>query len=277
MADFVCDESGFACSDFGGTLGKGICGIGSTGCPSDNCFCDSSYWGFSTKKTGGWQFSFNDGMSSIPIKDGMVLGFRWSSNWGEVPNSSLKFCDICECVGGGKHVHIPKIMGMAILPAEPNPDEPVVIQLKDNKTGWPISGASITIYSGEVGVTPPLLSVESDSSGDVEFILNKTGKFTVEISGTEYPHEYVIIDVTPATTSTTTSTTETTTTSTTTTTYKMPEHFIIKDSTTTTVEPTTTTLDLPAFTGAAAATPVEPPNEGGLLGGLMTWISELIG
>jgi hypothetical protein len=244
MADFICAKSGFDCVNFGGTLGYGMCGISEDGCPSSNCFCSNSFWGFSTKKGGGWRFSYNDGMSQVPVSDSMVMGFRWTENWGETPSESPSFCDICECGkeegDGDKRMRIFKALGITMSPKVPSLGEPVKLKIADNITGRPVRGADIQVFEGQIGVTTPLAALQSNQSGECGFVLNKTGEYMLSVTGTEYPHVYVQINVTRATTMPeTTIVTSTSTTSTT-----LPRHFLF-DMTTSTQPSTTTTQTMP--------------------------------
>jgi hypothetical protein len=274
MADFVCGKSGFECMDFGGSLGKALCNVFGTGCSAGDCFCSSSFWGFSTKTGGSWQFSFTSGVSLVEVEDGMLLGFRWDSDWGATPDANPSFCDVCGC--GGKAVRIPKILGMAVLPEEPTVDKPVTIELRDNKTEKPIKYALVEVFEGMVGITAPLFKGQSDGDGQVEFHVSEPGQYNVRIAATKYPHQYMKLKVSETTTTTTTpsTTTTTSTTSTTSTTIKLPEHFLL-ETTTTTAAPTTT-LGAPQVIGAAAAPPQKEGGGGGALWSLFTWLLNIL-
>ena len=52
------------------TWGHGMCSINSIGCPEDNCYCSSDYWGFYIG-TGSWHYS--------PV--GFDAGDCWNRDW----------------------------------------------------------------------------------------------------------------------------------------------------------------------------------------------------
>jgi len=266
-AELVCDKPGFECTyEWGPAMVCNIFGKGT------DCKWEGYFWGFYTKTSGDedWKFS-NFGVSDVEVEDQMMLGFNWQSAFSGVPFTNPSFCEVCGCGGGGKAKRIPKILGMAFLPVQPNTGEPVTIQLTDNKTEKPVKYAVIEVFDGVVGITPPLFKGESDGEGEVEFNVDEPGEYTVRITGTKYPHEYATFNVSDTTTTTTSTTTSTTTTSTTTTTIKLPEHFLFK-TTTTAPAPTTTTLKEPGIIGAAA----KPPEEENPLARLLDWLLDLL-
>jgi hypothetical protein len=158
------------------------------------------------------------------------------------------FSSVCAAEGGsGRHAFVPKVLGMAVYPQVPSPDAPIILQLKDNKTGRPVKGADIEVYDEVAGVTRPLAAFVSNRSGEAVFSISRPGEYLVSITGTAYPHRYVKISVEETTTTTTTSTT--TTTASTSTTASLPGHFLGGGETPT----TTLTLPPPEVTGMAAA------------------------
>ncbi len=90
--------------DYGSTLGAALCKIEDTGCGSDNCFCQSSYWGFYYVENGSWSYS-PVGVSKYYARDGDVLGFRWGA-YGEEP--TLKsFSEMCNEKSGKAEIIAP--------------------------------------------------------------------------------------------------------------------------------------------------------------------------
>lgn len=84
------------------SLGHGLCKIEDVGCPSSNCFCDSTkYWGFYTKKHSEttWSYSpvgFDGGASCSEhycAENGDIIGLAYGV-YGTTPTEKT-FSDIC--------------------------------------------------------------------------------------------------------------------------------------------------------------------------------------
>ena len=258
--DLLCDKSSYECSDFG--FGEFVTSIGGFECTWS---AENPHW-WALFKNGVTSMV---GISEIKAKEGLLIG--WRCGTGEKPEGGLKFCDVCECAGGSsgdKRVFIPKIMKYTQDPEAVAPGDTVRFRFEDNKTGTPVRGATLEVYTGLVGVTTPMMSTISNYTGDAQLSLDKAGTYTVLVSGTEYPQAYITIDV-----STTTTTSTSTTSSSTTTTYKPPPHFLEKTTTTssTTESTTSSTVGEPAFIGDAVAAQ-EPQGQG-----LVRWLMSLVG
>jgi hypothetical protein len=88
--------------DYGAGLGMAVCKIGDTGCDANDCFCQSSYWGFYYMSGGKWGYA-PVGISSYDVKNGEVLGFRWGL-YGDQPELH-SFSEVCASSaqnGGGQ-------------------------------------------------------------------------------------------------------------------------------------------------------------------------------
>ncbi|MBN1536965.1 MAG: hypothetical protein JW908_09560 [Anaerolineales bacterium] len=57
-----------------------VCAIDGVGCPSDDCFCDTAYWGYSYWDGSAWQ-DYMVGADSSTLSDGAVEGWKWGE-WG---------------------------------------------------------------------------------------------------------------------------------------------------------------------------------------------------
>ncbi|MCB0045322.1 MAG: hypothetical protein KDD92_07830 [Caldilineaceae bacterium] len=62
-----------ATSDYG-TL---VCSIDGVGCPAEDCFCSSSYWGYNYWGDGAWQGYMTGAASSVISQTGAIEGWRW--------------------------------------------------------------------------------------------------------------------------------------------------------------------------------------------------------
>ena len=73
-------------------LGTAVCGIGSEGCPSTDCFCSTpNYWAYWQAGQGDWAYAVQGAEQSL-VKDGMIEA--WS--WGEgTPPALLTFAQVC--------------------------------------------------------------------------------------------------------------------------------------------------------------------------------------
>lgn len=71
-----------------GSMGKAVCALCGTGCPADDCFCESEtsgrYWNYVRARDGGWQSS-NRGASSTTLRHGDVDGWAWGTRGSKPP------------------------------------------------------------------------------------------------------------------------------------------------------------------------------------------------
>lgn len=80
-------------------FGHALCSIFNVGCPSDNCFCNTSYWGFYTLVGGEWSYSpvgFDGGFSCSEhycVNDGDVIGLAYGD--AKTVPKKFRFEDIC--------------------------------------------------------------------------------------------------------------------------------------------------------------------------------------
>ncbi len=89
----VLDRSGLEIvADFGG-IGAAICKIEDTGCPADNCFCQSppDFWSYWHLQDDTWAYS-PTGANGYQVSDGAVEGWSWGP--GEPP-PVISFDQIC--------------------------------------------------------------------------------------------------------------------------------------------------------------------------------------
>jgi len=75
------------------SLGSAVCGIGTEGCPSTDCFCGMpNYWSYWQAGEGDWAYAVIGSENSV-VKDGSIEA--WS--WGEgVPPAWLNFEQVCQ-------------------------------------------------------------------------------------------------------------------------------------------------------------------------------------
>lgn len=69
------------------SIGQAVCSLCGTGCPADDCFCESGttgrYWNYARDGEAGWQRS-SLGASSTTVRDGDSEGWAWGTD-GAVP------------------------------------------------------------------------------------------------------------------------------------------------------------------------------------------------
>ena len=73
--------------------GAAVCKIGNTGCPADDCFCDSppNYWSYWHLENGQWVYA-SAGALSYTIEPGQVDGWAWGNG---APPPPVAFSQIC--------------------------------------------------------------------------------------------------------------------------------------------------------------------------------------
>lgn len=84
-----------------GSMGSAVCALCGTGCPSEDCFCETNdsgrYWNFSRASDGRWQRS-SRGPSETTVEDGDVHGWAWGTEGAEP--SYVPFKAICSSSSG---------------------------------------------------------------------------------------------------------------------------------------------------------------------------------
>jgi hypothetical protein len=226
----------------------------------------TSYWSMWIQKAGDstWDYSpvgidgnldcWNRGPTDFNghycAVEGDVIGFSDEQTWGSTKPERIGFCEICDCESGGRGKRIPRVMGYFIKPVGVELGEndsveeagekltltgsaPFEVLLVDEKTQKPVRNAVVEIFSADdvPGIHPPAATGKTQKDGRLVFELER-GDYVVRVSGTQYPHLYIDINVLTTTTTSTTVPQTTSTILTTSTTVKVPET-------------TTTTLDLP--------------------------------
>lgn len=84
------------------TLGPGVCGIETQGCPSDDCFCGSpDYWSYWHWQDDYWAYA-QSGSGTYQVQPNALEG--WS--WGDTPPIETSLSEIC---GDNPKVYIPSI------------------------------------------------------------------------------------------------------------------------------------------------------------------------
>jgi len=233
--------------------GHGLCMIHNIGCPSSNCYCSSSYWGFLIAEKGNtawnympvgfdggencWNRDYNSYDGHYCAHEGDVIGLIYGS-YGDVP-SFKTMGEICRKLKRNE-----RELGFSV-DSTINVGDESTMRVYDSNTNEPIRYAKVKIYVGRVGASKKIFESETDKNGEVRFTIPDEGEYN-GIIASDYPHrEFTIKVVKPTTTTSTTSSststttmTKTTTTPATTSTIKL-EH--IKISTTTSPETTTTT------------------------------------
>jgi len=302
-----------ASSTWGGPhplYGHSLCMIGTTGtAPSgEGCEWGTQSWALWTVMNGSsaWQTVpvGYDGGETCWNRDpysweghycatgGDVIGLTYGSynpaTWAapqmRTTSSYEALCPL-ESSGGGA-LRKPKLLGMAVLPLNPAVGEDVSVQLWDNATGRPVKGARVGVYQGQVAVTAPVEETESDAAGQAWLAFDKPGEYIITVTGTQYPHERLLLNVLAASTEEPTTTTEEETTATVqedepleeaateeTTTTEAPAPSTTASSTTT--QSTTTTLreNVNPVTGMASAQKAE--HEDTLFQRLLAWLGLL--
>lgn len=76
-----------------GSMGAGVCRIGDTGCPGNDCFCDfpPNYWSYWHLREGQWVYS-QAGASAYKVRAGNVEGWLWGRG---NPPQVISLSDIC--------------------------------------------------------------------------------------------------------------------------------------------------------------------------------------
>ena len=243
-----------------GMWGHGLCGIEGVGCPSDNCYCTSDYWGFLLTEKGksGWEYMpvgfdapsacWNHDYGSYDghycAADGDVVGLAYGP-WGTQPDQ-ITFTEIC---GGDKRdAGTRRTIGVSVG-AVARAGEEITLTIRDNNTGEGLKNAEVEVYEGVPGASKKLFEGETNSEGRVSFTIREPGEYRARISGSGYPHEQLTIRVSAKIPPTTTSTVEETTT-------------IAKpvESTTSTVEaePSTTLTTVEETTSSVRIIPPKP-------------------
>jgi hypothetical protein len=247
--------------------GHGLCSINNTGCPEDNCYCTSDYWGFYISTSGTWQYSpvgFDAGESCwngdwnswdghYCAKEGQLIGFAYGP-YGTKPKTS-SFSSACQEGTGSLGNGGSGLFNMELnITKDIHKNSQIEIMVFDIKRNRTVRKAHVIVYDNNAG-TKRLYDGLTNENGQTSFKINKTGEYNLEIRAHDYNNLNRIIDVLDETTTTmeTTTTQETTTTIKTTTTTMLP-HILIKTRTTT--SKATTTMET-----AATSTTLEGDNK----------------
>jgi len=257
-----------------GQWGHALCAIGDIGCPSDNCFCSTQYWGFYLARGGAKRWSYmpvgfdggevcwNGDLSSYVghycAQDGDVIGF----GYGGFGNNKPEFVSFSEiepkCPKPRKTKRKIKV---ELKPSIIFSQSTFKIKILDETNNKPLSGAEVKIYEGMPGTSKSLYKGKTGKNGEVVVPPLNAGKYKVQVVRKRYPHKIFTLSVQPLIrkpseyTTTTTQPTTTTTTQPTITTTTQP-------TITTTTQPTTTTTHkrpLPPSTIKHSPTPSPSP------------------
>jgi len=254
--------------------GHGLCGINGFGCPADNCWCTSDYWGFYIADKGSWKYSpvgfdagdecWNRDWNSFDghycASEGDMLGLAYGP-YGTKPEKA-SFEDVCQQDQrgqGGSGV----LANMTVNITEtPRKGGTIEVRVSDENRNRTIKKAQVIVYDNTAG-TKRLYDGLTDENGVLSFTLDNTGLYLMEVRALYYNTIHQAIEVLdPTTTSTTSTTTTSTASSTSTTSTTMLPHIALEQKTTrqssTTTEATTTTIAYEnKITGKAVANPKE--------------------
>ncbi|MFH1788512.1 MAG: carboxypeptidase-like regulatory domain-containing protein [Candidatus Altiarchaeota archaeon] len=242
----------------GGVWGHGLCGINGTGCPSDDCYCNTEkYWSFHVLNQGAWSYMpvgwdagdtcWNGDLNSFDghycAQEGEVVGYAYGA-WGTKPVHK-SFEDVCPDTGKAKKERDVSFTG-DVTEASSGKEltitsgKPVGFALMDKRTGETVEDVTVEVRNSRL---EKLFTVHAGEDGGINLSLDEPGEYRLLVMAQGYPHKQVKLtveesQVAPTTTSTTTTVTQTT--SSTSTTTKLA-HFISIEETTT-LKPETTTL-----------------------------------
>jgi hypothetical protein len=169
-------SAGFPAEIASYVFGDALCGIGAVGCPASDCFCSASWWSYSYESGGSWKSS-NVGIGSpddngFPVlRDGSLIGFKWTSAWGDAP-SSMSFAEACpppqaaRKAQGGE-----KTQKLSVTAEETGCGETVVTVKNDD--GKPVAFAEVRAVRRVAGPLKygSIVSAESDWDGKARFTL----------------------------------------------------------------------------------------------------------
>jgi hypothetical protein len=263
--------------------GHGMCNINTVGCPTDNCYCTSDYWGFYIAKSdSSWKYSpvgfdagdacwngdWNSWDGHYCASDGDMLGFAYGP-YGTKPEST-SYASVCPKEAPGAMGHGGGLFNMTlIIPDELHKNTPIQVTLEDTKRNRTVKKAEIAAYD-DAGGSARLYHGFTDANGQATFNISKTGEYTLEIRAQDYHTISRVLNILEETTTTTTketttSTTKEETTSTSTTkeaTTTMLPHILAKSTTSpTTMETTTVGPSLGTTTQEETTTTVTDGNK----------------
>lgn len=187
--------------------GHGLCMINTVGCPSDNCYCSSSYWNFYIKKLdenslnyspvgfdGGsecWNRDYSSFDGHYCAVDGDVLGFGYGS-YGTMPKGVdiESICRMSHLSERGKRYIL-----VSTTPERIYVEEQVTMKVLDNSSLDPIKDAEIIIYPTDSDASLKIFEGTTNKKGTVSFSINKSGKYKVLVATSGYPHKYENLNV----------------------------------------------------------------------------------
>jgi hypothetical protein len=149
------------------SIGQAVCSLCGTGCPADDCFCESGttgrYWNYSRDGDAGWQRS-SLGASSTTVKDGDVEGWAWGTE-GAVP-PWIGFESICveTAEPTPKPASTPASVatGAAATPRSAPPSEPASRPIEPTSSGAP--SAPATASPSALSAPPSEASVQDSDA-----------------------------------------------------------------------------------------------------------------
>lgn len=211
---------GVEMADYGGALGKAVCMIGGTGCSASNCFCQSNSWAFFYSAGGSWAFSWTEGVSSHQVSDGEIIGFRWTSWPGWVPEEPAwrDFESICSSSGAREGPRVIRHFSVNITNADGVQGgqfclgAPIGMNIQSAEDKSPVwdptfNDAKREVFSGSMvkvfrkdGWWDVADGGYTDKGGNYSFTPLLAGNYSVEISKSGFVHEYadlVVRDCTP--------------------------------------------------------------------------------
>jgi len=237
--------------------GHGMCGIEDTGCPADDCWCSSNYWGF---LLGGesvssytympvgfdapgecWNHDPASYVGHYCATHGDVLAFRWGG-WGDMPRY-VKFGEICQNRKRSENERKQiEVKGLAEEADEVSfaAGAEVKLKLVDSRDGSGLDDALVEVYERGLGVGPKLCEAGADEDGNIILPLTEPGTYHARVSSKNAPRRRLTIKVSepPVTSSTVEATTSIEATSTVEETTSLEETTTLEE--TSTIEETTT-------------------------------------
>ena len=187
--------------------GHGLCMIDTVGCPSDNCYCSSSYWNFYIKKlnenswsyspvgfdggSGCWNGDYNSFDGNYCANDGDVLGLSYGG-YGTIPRT-VEIESICRISKASERER--NSLLISISPERIYAEEFITIRVLDNRTLDPIKDAEIIIYPRDSDASLKIFNGFTNKNGIVSLSINKSGNYKTLVAASGYPHKYLDLNV----------------------------------------------------------------------------------